>query len=182
MLNKKTASGNRYGISCLFSALASLLGFVNPVLSSFIVYNIINNFNLGGIIPSLVAMVIVKGTRMYLRSRVSHNLKGNMRAPLIWLQHRIDKRLWWLEPLVDGWGWLGMTVSKYAVDVSAQTAMFFATTVLDTLNALASGIVYYFTRSYVLSLMSVLIFPAFSVAPWYAGKTRRIRHYSKLKL
>lgn len=182
MLNKKTASENRYGISCLFSALASLLGFVNPVLSGFIAYNILNNFNLGGIIPSLAAMVIIKGTRMYLRSSVSHNLKGNIRAPLIWLQHRIDKRLWWLEPMVDGWGWLGMTVSKYAGDVSGQAALFFATTVMDTLNALASGIVYYFTRSYVLSLLSVLIFPTFTVLPWFAGKAKRIHHYSKLKL
>lgn len=182
MFNIKSASRNRYGISCLFSAFASLLGFVNPVLSSFIAYNILNNFNLGGIIPSLIAMVIVKGVRMYLRSAVSHNLKGNIRAPLIWLQHRIDKRLWWLEPMVDSWGWIGMTVAKHTGDVSQQAALFFATMVMDTLNTLASGIVYYFTQNYVLSLLSALIFPTLTIAPWFAGKAMRIHHYSKLKL
>lgn len=173
----------RYSYCCLMSALASLLGIVNPVLSSFIAQNIKSNFNLKGIIPSLIAMIIVKGTRMYLRGSVSAQLKGgSMRAPIVWLQHRISKRIWWLEPMVNNWGWVGMVITKLTGGVSARTAAFFASMVIDTINALLSGIVYYFTQNYVLSVMTALLIPSFAVLPWFASKSMRYRKLEKIRL
>jgi ABC-type bacteriocin/lantibiotic exporter with double-glycine peptidase domain len=176
---------NRYGFCCVLSAFASLLGFVNPVLSSFIAANIIKDFNLRGIVPMLAAMVIVKGTRMYLRSTVTSRLRGNTRAPLIWLQRRIGKRLWWIEPIVGSWGWVGMTIkrlTRLTGGVSLQVASFIVTMLSDTVNALSAGIVYYFTQSYVLSLFAALIIPSLAVVPWFAGKTLMIHRRSKPSL
>jgi len=174
---------HRYAFCCAMTTLASLLGLVNPLLSSFIAQNIINNFNLKGIIPSLFSMIIVKGARMYLRGNVSKRLKGgSMRAPLVWLQHRISKRLWWLEPMVNNWGWVGLVITRLTGGVSASTAAFFASMLTDTINALLSGIVYYFTQSYVLSLLTALVIPALAVVPWFALKTARIRKHAKLRL
>lgn len=165
------------------SAIASLLGIVNPVLSSYIAQNIKSNFNLKGIIPSLIAMVIVKGTRMYLRGSVSAQLKGgSMRAPVVWLQHRISKKIWWLEPMVNNWGWVGMVITRLTGGVSAKTAAFFASMVIDTINALLSGIVYYFTQNYVLSVLTALIIPSLAVLPWFASKTIRYRRMEKISL
>jgi ABC-type bacteriocin/lantibiotic exporter with double-glycine peptidase domain len=178
-------SKNRYAFCCVLSAFASLLGFVNPVLSSFIVANIIKDFNLRGIVPILISMVIVKGTRMYLRSTVTSRLRGNTRAPLIWLQRRIGKRLWWIEPIVGSWGWVGMTIkrlTKLTGGVSIQIASFIVTTLSDTVNALAAGIVYYFTQSYVLSLLTALIIPSLAVVPWFAKKSLLIHRRAKLSL
>jgi hypothetical protein len=168
-------SRHRYAACCLMSSFASLLGFVNPVLSSFIVKSIIDNSNLRGIVPTFVSMAAVKGTRMYLRSKVASQLKGSMRAPLVWLQHRISKRLWWLEPMVNNWGWVGLVITKLTGGVPAQTAAFIVSMLTDTVNALLSGIVYYFTQSYVLSLLTVLIIPSLAVVPWFASKTMRPR-------
>lgn len=168
----------RYGFCCLLSALASLLGIINPILSSFIVSNILNNFNLAGIIPSLIAMAVVKGLRMFLRSRVNLNLKGNMRAPLIWLQSRIGKKLWWVEPIIGSWGWVGVIMTRITGGVSAQAASFLASFVTDTINTLAAGIVYYFSRNYILSLLTALILPTLAVSPWFAGKALRLHHLS----
>jgi ABC-type multidrug transport system fused ATPase/permease subunit len=172
---------HKYFICCVMSAAASMLGFVNPLLSSFIVKNIINNFNLKGIIPSLISMAIVKGTRMLLRSRVAIELRGNMRAPIVWLSRNISKRLWWLEPMVDNWGWIGMVITKLTGGVSAQTASFFATMVFDTTNSLVSGIVYFYTQNYILSLLSALVVPTLAVVPWFTEKTIR-KHTAKIRL
>lgn len=171
---------HRYTICCLMSTLASLLGFVNPILSSFLAKNILNNFNLRGIIPSLLSMSAVKGMRMLLRSKVASQLKGNMRAPIVWLSRNISKRLWWLEPMVDNWGWVGMAITKLTGGVSTQASAFFATMVIDTINALASGIVYFYTQDYVLSLLSALVIPTLAVAPWYTRKAIRI-HSAKIR-
>ena len=179
---KWLSTKDRFGFYCVLSSIASLLGFVNPVLSAYIVSNILNNFDLSGIFASLISMGAVKGTRMYLRSTVSNNLKGNIRAPMFWLQNRIGKRLWWLEPLVASWGWVGMVLKKLTGGVSVQTSMFIATMVFDTINAVAAGLVYYFTKSYILSLLSALIIPAFAVAPWLADKALRIRRFSRLRI
>ena len=173
---------HRYAYCCLMSSFASFLGFVNPVLSSFIAQNIINSFNLKGIIPALISMGAVKGTRIYLRSNVSSKLKGSMRAPAVWLQRRISKKLWWLEPMVDNWGWVGLVMTKLTGGVSVQAASFIASMITDTIIALMAGIVYYFTQSYILSLLTALIIPALAVVPWFALKTFRHRHFAKLSL
>ncbi len=174
---------NRYFFCCVLSAFASLLGFVNPILSSFIAANILHDFNLKGIIPLFVSMLIVKGTRMYLRSTVTYRLRGNTRAPLIWLQRRIGKRLWWIEPMVGSFGWVGILMrrlSKKRGGVSIQVASFIVTSISDTVITVGTGVVYYFTQSYILSLLTALIIPALTVVPWFAGKSV-ILHRRKLK-
>lgn len=174
---------HRYAFCCVLSATASLLGFVNPILSSFIAENILNNINLKGIIPTFVSMLAVKGTRMYLRSIVASQLKGGMRAPAVWLQRRISKRIWWLEPMVDNWGWIGLVITRVMRGgVPAQAAAFIASMITDTINALMSGVVYYFTQSYILSLLTALIIPSFAVVPWFTLKTLRYHRKAKIRL
>lgn len=165
---------HRYAFCCALTTLASLLGFVNPVLSGFIADNIIRDFNLRGIIPTLIAMAAVKGTRIFLRSRVALELRGgNMRAPLVWLQRRISRRLWWLEPMVGNWGWVGLVINRITGGVPRQVAALITSSLTDTVNAVMSGVVYYFTRSYVLSLLTALVIPTLAVVPWFAKNTMR---------
>lgn len=166
----------RYGLCCAMTLTASLLGFVNPILSSFIAENIINHFNLTGIIPSLVSIFAVKGTRFYLRARAGNELKGgSSRAPVIWLQKRISRKLWWLEPMVVNWGWVGHLLTRLTGGVSVQVSAAIASMLTDTINSLVSGIVYYYTRSYSFSLLAALVIPAISVLPWLTVKTVRYR-------
>lgn len=160
--------------------LASLLGIVNPVLSGFLAENVLSNFNLKGIIPTVISMIMVKGTRMYLRSQVGKKLKGSMRAPLVWLQRRISRKLWWIEPMVDNWGWVGMVMTRITGGVSIQAAAFIASMTTDTINTLLSLIVYYFTRNYILSVLTALVLPSLAVVPWFASKTIRYRKYSRI--
>ena len=174
---------HRYSLCCMMSLFASLLGVLNPVLSAFVAKNVIDNFNLKGIIPSLVSLYGVKATRMYLRTRVGAELKGgSIRAPIIWLQHRISRKLWWLEPMVDNWGWVGLVITRITGGVSVQASAAIASMIMDTVNALLSGIVFYFTRSYVLSLATAFIIPAAAVVPWLTVKTLRSRRHRDLHL
>jgi hypothetical protein len=166
----------RYGLCCFMTLTASLLGFVNPILSSFIAQNIIDHFNLTGIIPSLVSIFVVKGARFYLRARAGSELKGgSSRAPVIWLQKRISRKLWWLEPMVVNWGWVGLVLKKLTGGVSVQVSAAIASMLTDTVNSLVSGIVYYYTQSYLLSLLAALVIPAVAVLPWLTVKTVRYR-------
>lgn len=178
--NEKVISSDVYAKCSIMTFLASVLGIVNPVLSSFLAENVISNFNLKGIIPTVISMAMVKGTRMYLRSRVGKRLKGSMRAPLVWLQHRISKKLWWMEPMVNNWGWVGMFITRITGGISLQTAAFFTSMITDTVNTVLSGIVYYLTRNYVLSVMTALIMPSLAVIPWFANKTVRYRKFNRI--
>nr|PZM87760.1 MAG: hypothetical protein DIU81_08590 [[Clostridium] cellulosi] len=171
--SEKVISSDTYAKCCIMTFLASLLGIVNPVLSGFLAENVFSNFNLKGIIPTVISMITVKGTRMYLRSRVGKKLKGSMRAPLIWLQRRISRKLWWIEPMVDNWGWVGMVMTRITGGVSVQAAAFIASMITDTINTLLSLIVYYFTRNYILSVLTALVLPSLAVIPWFASKTIR---------
>jgi hypothetical protein len=173
MARKAAREGrHRYGLCCVMTLTASLLGFVNPILSSFIAQNIIDNFNLTGIIPSLISIFAVKGTRFFLRARAGAELKGgSARAPSIWLQRRISRRLWWLEPMVSNWGWIGLMITKLTGGVSFQVASAIASMLTDTVNSIVSGVVYYYAHSYILSLLAALIIPAAAVLPWLTVKT-----------
>jgi len=53
---------------------------------------------------------------------------------------------------------------------------------IDTIISLITGVVYYFTQSYVLSILTSLIIPSLAVVPWFATKSMRVRRYSKLHL
>lgn len=178
--SENVISSDTYAKCCIMTFLASLLGIVNPVLSGFLAENVFSNFNLKGIIPTVISMITVKGTRMYLRSRVGKKLKGSMRAPLIWLQRRISRKLWWIEPMVDNWGWVGMVMTRITGGVSVQAAAFIASMITDTINTLLSLIVYYFTRNYILSVLTALVLPSLAVIPWFASKTIRYRKYKRI--
>jgi ABC-type multidrug transport system fused ATPase/permease subunit len=163
---------DRYAICCVLSALASALSVVNPLLTALIVQNIINNFNLKGIVPSIIAMIMVKGTKMLLRGKVSKLLRGgDVRAPSAWLQRRISKKLWWLEPMINNWGFLGVVIKKLTGGVSVKISAAMVSFITDIVNIFLSGVVYYFTHSYALSLLVTFAIPTIAVLPWFAEKT-----------
>lgn len=175
---EKFISRHRYAICVFYGSLASLLGFVNPLLSSYITGRLLIAFNMEGVIPALISMLAVKGMRTFLRFRMSVNLQGNSRAPIVWLQHKIGGFLWWLEPMVDNWGLIGHTLRRFWKNgVSSQVAIFITSSLTDTFDVIIAGIVYYFTKSYILSLLSALMLPFTSALPWFAQKTLRLRHF-----
>lgn len=165
---------NRYAVCCLLSVFAGLLGFVNPVLSSTLAAMLRRRLSLTAAIATFAAMVLVKGLRMFLRSRVTVVMRGHMRAPYVWLRQRIGRRLWWLEPMVASWGWAGTVLARLSgpPGVSAQAAAAIASTLTDTFDAAAAFVVYYFTQSYVLSLLASLAVPALAVFPWASRRLR----------
>lgn len=165
---------DKYAVCCVLSALASVLSVATPLLTALIVKNIINNFNMKGIIPSVIAMVIIKGTRMLLRGRVSKLLRdADARAPMAWLQRRISKKLWWVEPIISSWGWFGEKINKLTGGVSMSVSSFMVSFMTDLINIFLSGTVYYFTQSYVLSVLVTFTIPLLSVMPWIARKTKK---------
>ena len=46
---------------------------------------------------------------------------------------RISKKLWWLEPVVDNWGWVGLVITRLTGGVSAQAASLIASMLTDTI-------------------------------------------------
>lgn len=167
---------NRYAYCSVLSAIAGLLGFVNPLLSSVLVAKAIRRFDLMSLLPYALAMVVVKGTRIYLRFTISVVLKGNQRAPLIWIQHHVGEWFWWVEPLVHNWGIIGMILTKFSGgnSLGAQIAAFITYYLSDTVITFTSGIVYYYTQSYFLSLLSALLLPVVIIVPWFTEKGLRI--------
>ena len=171
---------HRYAICCVLSTLASLLGVATPLLSALIVSNIINNLNVKGIIPTIIAMILVKGTKMLLRGKVNKLMGGaQAQAPLAWLQRRISKRLWWLEPMVSSLGWVGMVITKLTGSIKVKASAFAASFLTDLIAIIASGVMFYFTRSYALSLLITFTLPLLSVMPWLAKKTVKFKKFSR---
>jgi hypothetical protein len=140
-------------------------------------------------------MALVNGVRILLRSTVSSMLKGRQRAPLIWLQNRIGKGLWWLEPVLHVWGLPGIILKKFGHWLTSRgliarklqlgsppknrrltlsIASSITYLLADVCVTALSGVIYYFTRSYILSLFSVLL-PAAAAAPWFAKKSNRLQ-------
>ena len=183
----------RYAICCALSAVASLLSFVNPLLAGVAVQRALFSLSLP---PVIAGMGAVNGTRILLRGTVSRLLRGRQRSPLIWLQNRVGKWLWWLEPALHVWGLPGIVLKKFGrffasrgllarlppgrlrprkqrrLTLSvASSAVYFAADVCVTS---LSGLIYYFSRSYPFSLLPVLL-PAAAAAPWFAQKSRRLR-------
>lgn len=157
-----------------------MLGVATPLLSALIVSNIINNFNIKGIIPTIIAMILVKGTKMLLRGKVNKLMRGaKAEAPLAWLQRRISKRLWWLEPMVSSLGWIGMVITKLTGSIKVKAAAFAASFLTDMIAILASGIMFYFTRSYALSVLITFTLPLLSVMPWLAKKAVKFEKISR---
>jgi ABC-type multidrug transport system fused ATPase/permease subunit len=186
----------RYAICCVFSAAASLLCFVNPLLAGIFVNRAISAFEPPSITPLIAGMAIVNGTRILLRSTVAFFVKGRQRAPLIWLQARIGKWLWWLEPVLHVWGLPGIVMKKFGRWLSAHrltsrllhlgprrphknrrlalnVASSITYIITDFFVTALSGVIFYFTRSYMLSLLSVLL-PAAATVPWFAKKSKRL--------
>lgn len=178
MHRNKNNIRHRYAYCSVLSSIAGILGFVNPLLSSVLVAKLMHRFDLIEILPYVFAMAAVKGTRIYLRFTISVILEGNQRAPLIWLQHRIGRWLWWVEPLVHNWGAVGMMITRLSGNngLSGQIASFITYFITDTAITVSSGIVYYYTQSYVLSLLSVPLLPMLIILPWATEKSLRINN------
>lgn len=167
---------HKYAFSCFLSVLISLLGFVNPVLAVVFVDRFLKYYNIIYSVPVLIPIAAVKGTRIYLRVLLSKYLKGSQRAPLIWLQRRLSSRLWWLEPVVRNFGWVGMMIQRFSgkSGVSNQVSQTITYTLADTITTILSGVVYYYTRDLVLSFLSILVLPSLYVIPWFTEKSLKI--------
>jgi ABC-type multidrug transport system fused ATPase/permease subunit len=178
---KRSQVKHRYALSCVFSSVAGFLGVINPLLIILLVDKAKNNFDILNILPTLIILVATKVLQFVLRVKTAKFLKGNQRAPLIWLQHRIGKWFWWLEPMLHNWGWVGMLVTKLCGNsgIVAQIASAVTYTINDTLITVASGVIYYFTDSYVLSFLTILILPAIFVIPWFTKKTLKLKSFTK---
>jgi hypothetical protein len=148
-LSQKFENKNAY--ICILSSLAGLLGFVNPALSIYLVYNAVRSFNILPLLPVIFSMGAVSGTRIYLRITLSNNLKEHERTPFVWLRKRIGKWLWWLEPLMGSWGFIGMVVKKISgkKGVKAQAENFLAFLLTDVATTFTAGVIYYLTANYI---------------------------------
>ncbi|MDR3645076.1 MAG: hypothetical protein P4M02_08385 [Clostridia bacterium] len=181
---------SKYVLSCLLAAVAGLLGIIDPILTSLLVARVMNYHAFSRAAPVLISLLAVKGIRIYARMTMAKLLGNNQRAPIIWLQHRIGNWLWWLEPLLHNWGWAGMVVTRLfgSTGVAAQMASVISFMLTDLSVSFAAGTIYYFTQSYLLSFLSVLILPTLIVIPWFTRKSRRMRgrpesraNFSKLR-
>jgi len=187
----------RYAICCILSSVASLMSFVNPLLAGVLIDRAVSSFSLPSVTPVIAGMGLVNGTRILLRATVAKLLKGRQRAPLIWLQNRIGKWLWWLEPVLHVWGLPGIAMKKFGRFLAANRLtsgnLFFSSLkphknrrlslavassiiylMTDVCVTALSGVIFYLTRSYYLSLLAVLL-PAAAAAPWFAKKSNRLR-------
>lgn len=178
---KRSHVKHRYALSCVFSSLAGFLGVINPLFVIMLVDKAKDNLNILNLLPTLIIVIATKLLQFMLRVKTAKYLKGNQRAPLIWMQHRIGKWFWWLEPMLHNWGWVGMFVSKLSgsTGIAVQIASVVSYIINDTLTTVASGVIYYFTDSYVLSFLTILILPAIFVIPWFTGKTLKLKSYTK---
>ena len=174
---KRPPAKHKYALSCLLSSTAGLLGLFNPILSSMLVKRAKESFLLMNLLPVIICLVAVKLTRMYLRISIAKLLGGSQRAPFIWLQHRIGRWLWWLEPMLHNWGWVGMAVTRFSGSsgLAPQVASSVIYTLSDTGITVISGVIFYYTENYVLSFLSVLILPTLIVIPWFTEKSAKIR-------
>ena len=189
-------------LSCVCSAAASLLSFANPLLIGLLINRAIVFLSLAAVAPVILGMAAVKGARMFLRSVSSTFIRGNPRAPLVVLQRRIGRWLWWLEPVFHSWGAAGLELARLARKLhlpgllSPQLALgrpgrhitaqlltsriasmtFYYLT--DTAVTILAGVIFYYTRSYPLSLLAVLL-PVAGIIPWFAEKSARIRRWNK---
>lgn len=173
--------GHRYFLSCILSASAALLGIINPFLTGLLVARAKESFTISNIMPVFICLAAVKASRIYFRVTIAKLLGGSQRAPFIWLRHRIGRWLWWIEPLLHNWGWVGMVVTRFSggTSVPSQIASGLIYYVTDTGITIASGIVYYFTDSYTLSFLSILVLPTLIVIPWFTKKSATIREFSE---
>lgn len=189
-------------LSCVCSAAASLLSFANPLLVGVLINRSIAFLSLAAVAPVILGMAAVKGTRMLLRSVSSSFIRSNPRAPLVLLQQRVGKWLWWLEPVFHSWGAAGLELARLArklhlpgllsprlalgrpgrpITVRTITSRIASMTtyyLTDTCVTILAGIIFYYTRSYPLSLLAVLL-PVAGLTPWFAEKSARIRHWSR---
>lgn len=124
-------------------------------------------------------MILVKGTKMLLRGRVNKLMRGaDAQAPLAWLQRRISKKLWWLEPMVSNLGWIGMVITKLTGSVKVKASAFAASFLTDLVVIIAAGVMFYFTRSYALSVLITFTLPLLSVMPWLTKKSVKFEKIS----
>lgn len=184
----------RYALSCLMSSLASVLGLVNPILAGVLVGRALRVFSMPVIAPVVSGMLAVKAARMLLRTAASRITGGGIRSPILWLQRKIGRWLWWVEPLLHSWGIAGLALQRRLglfhlirlpprrVSAGSDTGMKIASaltfSLLDTLVTTASGLLFYLTRNYAASFLAALL-PAFGAAPWFAEKTKRLSRTRK---
>lgn len=161
------------------SAVAGLLSFVNPLLAGIIVSRAVTAFKVPYIAPILIGLLIVNGLRMILRGTVAGLMHGRRRSPIIRIQHKIGKWLWWIDPTLHRWGVAGWLVKRLGIATNAAALIIYTAT--DTFVTILAGVIFYLTRSYALSMLAALL-PALEAAPWFAQKTMRFKRVRKSRL
>lgn len=191
---------HRYAVCCLLSAAASMLSFVNPLLAGGMINRVMTSYSIPSATPYVIGMAVVNGSRIALRSFVASFLRGKQRAPLIWIQNRIGKWLWWLEPALHGWGYPGILMKKLGRFLAAHAftanslalgkklrknrrftlsiASSITYTLADFFVTALAGVIFYYTRNTYASMLAVLL-PVVAVIPWFAKKNQRLTHLRK---
>lgn len=175
---------HRYLICCLLSSTAAMLGILNPFLIGLLIFRIKHAERPDKIILAFLCLAGVKATRMYFRFTVTKLLDGNQRAPFNWLRHRIGRWFWWLEPLLQNWGWVGMAVNKFThgSPLGPQLASGIIYYLSDTATTVFSGVIYYYTENYALSFLPVLALPTLITIPWITAGNRAAALGGKLRI
>jgi ABC-type bacteriocin/lantibiotic exporter with double-glycine peptidase domain len=180
-LVKRSHVKHRYALSCVFSSIAGLLGVLNPISTILLIEKAKDTSDIIKLLPFIIIFISAKALQFFLRVKTAKFLDGNQRAPIIWLQHRIGKWLWWMEPMLHNWGLVGTIVTKLSgsTGIAVQIAAAVTYTLNDLLITVASGIIYYFTDNFILSFVTVLILPALFVIPWIAKNTLKSKNFNK---
>jgi ABC-type bacteriocin/lantibiotic exporter with double-glycine peptidase domain len=178
-LIKRSQVKYKYALSCVFSSIAGLLGVLNPISTILLIDKAKDTSDIIKLLPFIIIFVSAKGLQFWLRVKTATFLQGNQRAPIIWLQHKIGKWLWWMEPMLHNWGFVGMIVTKLSgkAGIAVQIASAVTYTINDLLITVASGVIYYCTESFILSFAVVLILPALFVIPWVAKNALKFKKY-----
>lgn len=174
---------HRYLICCILSATAAILGVLNPFLAALVIARIKHAAGYAKIIAILACLGGVKATRMYFRFSVGKLLGGNQRAPFNWLRRQIGNWFWWLEPLLQNWGWVGMAVNKFTrgSPLGQQLATGIIYYISDTATTVLAGVIYYYTENYALSFLPILALPIIITIPWITAKNQISSRSSALR-
>lgn len=166
---------HEYAYCNILSAFSSLLALMLPILTSLAVDRVMFRFSLRSVLPFIILIFAIQTGRTFLRMTISKYVGDNERAPLFWLQHRLGNWLWWVEPLLKKWGALGRLIQKFGGkngiprQIAISVSLFFS----DTFTTLLSGYIYYFTQSYILSVLSWLLLPMLTILPVLTKKMSR---------
>lgn len=168
----------------MIAAVTGLIGLFDPVITSLLVSRVMKQAPIERVAPVFITLLAVKGTRIYARITMSRLLGNNQRAPINWLRRRIGSLIWWMEPLFNSWGPVGVLVNKLVGPngITAQVASGIIYLVTDFSDSAIAGFIFYLTQDYILSFCSSMILPTLFVLPWFTRRSHRILRGGKIHM